>query len=148
MESDEAEPDLLETLEKRSALATLQRFCRRRFLRGKWYEVVTDLIEWNQLVRQLRQKRDEREAAVQVLQRNVRRSPATNVAMRVSTRAQAPELIRASSVITAGVRGHSVRADQRRVRERHEAMLAEALALSTMGAVAESLQQRLEAEEK
>ena len=39
-----------------------------------------DLIDWHKLYKALQQKREERTKAVQVLQRGVRRSPATNVA--------------------------------------------------------------------
>ena len=71
---------------KDTAALRLQRFVRRRRLHFMWLETVADLLEWNQLVNQLAEQREKREKAAAVMQRGVRRSPATNVAMRVASR--------------------------------------------------------------
>ena len=99
-----------------AAIVTLQRFGRRRFLRSIWFELVEDVIDWNNLYKALKKKREEREAAVSIIKRCVRRSPATNMAMRVASRAAPQFLMKASATLNAAARGWVARSMKRAAR--------------------------------
>ena len=78
----------------------ITRWIRRRKLQRAWLELIEDLIDWNRLYKQLKQKKAEREAqAAQIMQRVARNSPATNVAMRVASKGTGPEVIRATRTV-------------------------------------------------
>ena len=113
-----------------AALARLQRFCRQRVLRSKWLELVEDLVDWNRLYKSLQENRKKRDRAAAVLQKGVRNSAATNVAMRVASRNDAPKLIKASAVVNAAARGWVARSRLKWEQARHAAFLAEAAELA------------------